>query len=491
MKLRTLGITLLLAGVLGGCATLAPDYARPAAPVDNTWPASGGKVAATGTDESVATPGWRSFFVDTRLHQLIDFALANNRDLRETALNIIKARAQYRIQRAELLPTVSADAGTTARRTPGELSGSGQAVTSRSHSVDLGFSNWEIDLFGRIQSLRDAALETYLASEETLRSTRISLIAEVAGAYLTLSADEALLQLAQETLASQQSSYALTRKRVELGVGTELDLRQIETSVETARRDAAAYTAQVATDRNALVLLVGTSVPDTLLPPAGLDSVTALRELPVGLPSSVLQERPDVLAAERTLRAANANIGAARAAFFPSVSLTATAGTASSTLGGLFAAGSGAWTFIPQVSLPIFNAGANRANLQVAETERDIYLARYEKTIQSAFREVADALAQRATLGARLDAQQRLVDASAASYRLSEARYQKGVDSYLSALDAQRSLYAARQSLVSLKLSAATNAVTLYKVLGGGDLEHRPPLHPEFRMPPETPESSS
>ena len=470
MKLRTLGITLLLAGVLGGCATLAPDYARPAAPVDNTWPATGGKVAAAGADESVATPGWRTFFVDTRLHQLIDLALANNRDLRETALNIVKARAQYRIQRAELLPAVSADAGSTARRTPGDLSGTGQAITSRSHSVDLGFSNWEIDLFGRIQSLRDQALETYLASEETLRSTRISLVAEVAGAYLTLSADAALLQLAQETLASQQSSYALTRKRVELGVGTELDLRQIETSVETARRDAAAYTAQVATDRNALVLLVGTSVPDTLLPPAGLDSVTALRELPVGLPSTVLQERPDVLAAERQLRAANANIGAARAAFFPSISLTATAGTASSTLGGLFAAGSGAWTFIPQVSLPIFNAGANRANLQVAETDRDIYLARYEKAIQSAFREVADALAQRATLDARLDAQHKLVDASAASYRLSEARYQKGVDSYLSALDAQRSLYAARQSLVSLKLSAATNAVTLYKVLGGGNL---------------------
>ena len=470
MKLRTLGLTLLLAGVLGGCATLAPDYARPAAPVENTWPPTVGKVANTGADESVATLGWRAFFVDTRLHQLIDLALVNNRDLRETALNIVKARAQYRIQRAELFPAVSADAGTTARRTPGELSGTGQAITSRSHSVDLGFSNWEIDLFGRIQSLRDQALETYLASEETLRSTRISLVAEVAGAYLTLSADTALLQLAQETLASQQSSYTLTRKRVELGIGTELDLRQIETSVETARRDAAAYTAQVATDRNALVLLVGTAVPDTLLPPAGLDSVTALRELPVGLPSTVLQERPDVLAAERQLRAANANIGAARAAFFPSISLTATAGTASSSLGGLFAAGSGAWTFIPQVSLPIFNAGANRANLQVAETDRDIYLARYEKAIQSAFREVADALAQRATLDARLDAQHKLVDASAASYRLSEARYQKGVDSYLSALDAQRSLYAARQSLVSLKLSAATNAITLYKVLGGGNL---------------------
>ncbi|NML26143.1 efflux transporter outer membrane subunit [Zoogloea sp. G-4-1-14] len=469
MKLRKLspGLILLLAGLLGGCATLAPDYTRPAAPVDTTWPTTL-STTDSGAQPSVADIGWRDFFVDTRLQQLIDLALGNNRDLRATALAIVKARAQYRIQQAELFPAVSADAGTTARRTPGDLSGSGQAVTSRSHSVDLGFSNWEIDLFGRIQSLRDQALESYLASEETLRSTHISLVAEVANAYLTLSADEALLALARETLSSQQASYSLTRKRVELGVGTELELRQIETSVETARRDVAAYTAQVGTDRNALVLLVGTTLPDALLPPAGLESITALRDIPVGLPSSVLQQRPDVLAAERQLRAANANIGAARAAFFPSISLTATAGTASSSLGGLFAAGSGAWTFIPQVSLPIFNAGANRANLQAAEADRDIYLARYEKAIQGAFREVADALAQRATLDARLDAQQKLVDATAASYRLSEARYQKGVDSYLSALDAQRSLYAARQNLVSLKLSAASNAVTLYKVLGGG-----------------------
>ncbi|KAB2964606.1 efflux transporter outer membrane subunit [Zoogloea sp.] len=469
MKLRKLSpsLILLLAGLLGGCTTLAPAYTRPAAPVDNTWPTTI-STADAGSQQGVANVGWRDFFVDTRLQQLIDLALGNNRDLRATALAIVKARAQYRIQQAELLPAVNADAGTTARRTPGDLSGSGQAVTNRTHSVDLGFSNWEIDLFGRIQSLRDQALESYLASEETLRSTRISLVAEVANAYLTLSADEALLALARETLSSQQSSYSLTRRRVELGVGTELELRQIETSVETARRDVAAYTAQVGTDRNALVLLVGTPLPDALLPPAGLESVTALRDIPVGLPSSVLQQRPDVLAAERQLRAANASIGAARAAFFPSISLTATAGTASAGLGGLFAAGSGAWTFIPQVSLPIFNAGANRANLQAAGADRDIYLARYEKAIQSAFREVADALAQRATLDARLDAQQKLVDATAASYRLSEARYQKGVDSYLSALDAQRSLYAARQNLVSLKLSAASNAVTLYKVLGGG-----------------------
>ncbi|MDD2989505.1 MAG: efflux transporter outer membrane subunit [Zoogloea sp.] len=413
--------------------------------------------------------------MDERLRQLIDLALANNRDLRQTALAIDKARAQYRVQRAGLFPAINASAGTTAKRTPAELSGSGQAVTSRSHSVDLGVSGWEIDLFGRLQSLRDQALESYLASEDTLRSTRISLVAEVAAAYLTLSADSALLAISRDTLTSQQSSLTLTRKRVELGVGSELELRQIETSVETARRDVATYTAQVAVDRNALVLLAGAPLPDSLLPPAGLDSVTALRPLPAGLPSTVLQERPDVLAAERALRAANASIGAARAAFFPRISLTATAGSASTSLGGLFAAGSGAWTFIPQVSLPIFDGGANRANLQVAEADRNIALARYEQTVQSAFREVADALAQRATVDTRLDAQQKLVDATAASYRLSEARYLKGVDSYLSTLDAQRSLYAARQNLVSLKLAAASNSVTLYKVLGGGALSPASP----------------
>jgi len=470
MTPHTLRRGLLLAGLLGslgGCATLAPDYTRPAAPVEARW-ADAAPDTNAGTD--VATLGWREFFVDAGLRQLIDLALANNRDLRQTALAIDKARAQYRVQRAELFPAVSASAGTTARRTPGELSGSGQAVTSRSHSVDLGVSGWEIDLFGRLQSLRDQALETYLASEDTLRSTRISLVAEVAAAYLTLSADSAQLDIARETLASQQHSLALTRKRVELGVGSELELRQIETSVETARRDVASYTAQVAMDRNALVLLAGAPLPDSLLPPAGLDSVTALRPLPAGLPSTVLQERPDVLAAERALRAANASIGAARAAFFPRISLTATAGSASASLGGLFAAGTGAWTFIPQVSLPLFDGGANRANLQVAEADRDIALARYEQTLQSAFREVADALAQRATVDTRLDAQQKLVDATAASYRLSEARYLKGVDSYLSTLDAQRNLYAARQNLVSLKLAAASNSVTLYKVLGGGAL---------------------
>lgn len=489
--MRTL--VLLLAGALGGCGTLAPRYERPAAPVAAQWPTPGQTPAQTPSqtpsqaDDASARQapalGWREFFTDARLQQLIDMSLANNRDLRQTALAITQAQAQYRIQRAELFPAVNASAGTTAKRTPGAVNGTGQAVTSRSPSAQLGVSSWELDLFGRLQSLRDQALESYLASTETLRSTRISLVAEVANAYLTLSSDAALLAIAQDTLTSQQASYTLTQRRVELGVGTELELRQIETSLEGARRDMAAYTAQVAADRNALVLLVGAEVPDALLPPAGLDSVTVVRPLPAGLPSSILQERPDVLAAEHQLKAANANIGAARAAFYPSISLTATAGTASTSLNGLFKAGTGAWTFVPQISLPIFNAGSNQASLDAATASRDSSLAAYEKAVQSAFKEVADALATRASLDTRLNAQQKLVDAAAASYRLSDARYQKGVDSYLSALDAQRTLYTARQNLVSLRLTAASNAVTLYKVLGGGDLERTPPASAATQEP--------
>ncbi len=468
MKLRTLSLGVALSGLLSACVSLAPDYQRPAAPVAAQWPATGGQAVATTTAADVTAFAWRDYFVDERLRRLIGLALDNNRDLRATALAVVRARAQYRIQRADLFPALNAEAGTTARRTPADVSGTGHAVTSRSHSVDLGVASWELDFFGRIQSLSEQALQTYLADEESLRSTRIALVADVATAYLTLSSDETLLALAQRTLASQEASLALIGKRVDLGIASELERRQIETSVETARRDVATYTAQVVTDRNALNVLVGAPLPDDVLQPAGLDGVTDPAGLPVGLPSAVLQQRPDVLASERQLMAANANIGAARAAFFPRIGLTASAGTASSSLSGLFAGGSGAWTFAPQLSLPIFNAGSNRAALQVAEADRDIALARYEQTIQTAFREVADALAQRATLDARLGAQLRLTEASAASYRLSEARYLKGVDSYLSALDAQRSYYSAQQGLVSLRLAVATNAVTLYKVLGGG-----------------------
>lgn len=469
-SLKQSGAILMLC-LISGCASMAPNYQRPQAPIAADWPQAATTTASAASSGATADIGWRDVFVDVRLQQLIELALANNRDLRISALNIVKARAQYRIQRADLFPSITASGGSSAQRLPGDLSGTGQATISREYSAELGFSSYELDLFGRVRSLKNQALETYFATEEARRSTQISLVSELATAYLTLAADRERLRLAQETLQSQQQTYALNQRRYDLGAASELDLRQIQTSVETARRDVASYTSQVTVDENALTLLVGTRVPNELLPDAQLTDVSALTELPAGIPSEVLQRRPDVLEAERTLRGANANIGAARAAFFPSITLTATAGTASAGLSGLFAGGSGAWSFVPQISLPIFNAGANRANLQVAETERDIALANYEKAIQSAFREVADALAQHATLDTQLAAQQSLVDATSASYRLSDARYQKGVDSYLSALDAQRSLYSAQQDLIGVRLSRASNLITLYKVLGGGVLE--------------------
>ncbi|TQT41669.1 efflux transporter outer membrane subunit, partial [Xanthomonas perforans] len=334
-------------------------------------------------------------------------------------------------------------------------------------------------LFGRVRSLKEQALQQFLFTAEARRSTHISLVAEVATAYLTLAADQQLLQLAQSTLASQSESYRLQQRSFELGAASQLTLRQAQTTVETARVDVERYTAQVAQDRNALVLLVGTQVPVELLPHALPDNASVegnvLASVPAGLPSQLLQRRPDILEAERNLRAANANIGAARAAFFPSISLTASTGSSSSSLSRLFDAGTRAWSFVPTLTLPIFNAGRNRANLDMAKANRDIEVARYEKSIQSAFREVSDALAQRDTLGRQLQAQQALVDATADSYRLSQARFERGIDSYLQALDAQRSLYSAQQTLINTQLSRFTNLVTFYKAMGGGWLQTAAP----------------
>ena len=461
--------TLLAVLLLGGCATLAPEYQRPAAPVPDTWPGESADRLQTEQAAPAATDlDWNLYFSDAALQRLIELALDNNRDLRVATLNIEKARAQYRIQRADLFPSVDASAGRSASRSLYTLSGNNTTYTSSQYSVDLGFSAWELDLFGRVRSLNDQALEQYLASEQATRSTRISLIAEVANAYLTWSADAERLRLAQETLASQSESYALTRRSFEVGVASELDVRQAQTSVDTARVDVAAFTALVAQDRNALALLLGTPVPAGLEPATPDQLRDAMTELAVGLPGEVLLQRPDVQQAEHTLRAANANIGAARAAFFPSITLTASAGTASEDLSGLFSSGSRTWSFVPQVTLPIFNAGRNRANLQVAEVEREMMVAQYEQAIQTAFREVADALALRATIDEQLAAQRSLTDATEVTYQLSETRYRGGIDSYLSVLDAQRALYGAQQTLITTQLLRSTNLVTLYKVLGGG-----------------------
>ncbi|MBR0567682.1 AdeC/AdeK/OprM family multidrug efflux complex outer membrane factor [Azoarcus sp. L1K30] len=463
-SIRSLSIA-VAASLLGACTTLIPDYQRPAAPVPANWAGQGEPVAAA---TAVADIDWRDYFADARVRELITMALANNRDLRVSALNIEKARAQYRIQRAGEYPAVNLNGGQNAQRLPGDLTNSGEPRISRQYSATVGIAAWELDFFGRVRSLSDQALETYLGTEEARRSAQISLVAEVVNAWLTLAADRELRDLARDTWQTQQKSVDLTQRSFDAGAVSALDLRQAQSAMERARADAARYAAQVAKDENALELLVGTPVPAALKAHKLVDAVSAIADVPAGVPSEVLVRRPDVLQAERALKAANASIGAARAAFFPRISLTATAGTASSSLDGLFGSGSGTWTFVPQISLPIFNAGSLSASLDVATVQRDIQVAQYEKAVQLAFREVSDALAERATLSDQLDARRKLVEASAESYRLSDARYRNGIDSYLVLLDAQRSRYAAEQELIAVRLSEASNRVALYKVMGGG-----------------------
>jgi multidrug efflux system outer membrane protein len=460
-----LTVILLLASTgLAGC-TLAPAYEKPALPVTQTWPAG---LVSGETGASAADIAWRDVYRDDRLRSVIDLALTQNRDLRVAVLNIDRARAQYRIQRAQLLPTLDASVGGSRSRTPGELSGTGSAVEGEQYSAGLGVTAYELDLFGRVRSLNEAALQTYLATAQNRRTVQISLIAQVAGAYLSLAADQELLALSQDTLKSRDDALILTGKRVDAGAANQLELRQAQTLSEQARGDVAAYQAQVQQDANLLRLLVGTEVPADLLPTGALASIAIRTDLPAGLPSDVLTRRPDVLAAEHDLRGMNANIGAARAAFFPRITLTGSAGSASTDLSGLFGGGTGAWSFAPAISLPIFDGGANAANLGVAKADQKIAVARYEKAIQTAFREVADALAVKSTIDDRLAAQTRLVAAAADSERLSRLRYAQGVDSYLTLLDAQRTLYSARQGLISLKLVQASNLTDLYKALGGG-----------------------
>ena len=442
--------------LLGGCINLAPEYERPQAPVAEQWLPG----TATPKGQVAADIQWQQFFTDPRLAQLQTLALANNRDLRLASLNIEKAQAQYRIQRAASFPGIDASVSGSSSRA--------NSSTSHSYSAELGLSSYEVDVFGRVKNLQDEALQAYLALTETRRSTQISLGAEVGTAWLTLAADNERLKLAQETLASQQSTYELTRRSHGLGGSSGLAVSEAQTTVESARVDVAEYASQVLQDQNALRLLVGSDIPDTLLPGDSLESAAMLVQVPAELPSTLLQRRPDVLAAEHTLQSANIDIGAARATFFPSITLTAGAGSASTSLSSLFKAGSGAWSFAPSISLPIFDAGSNRATLDSAKVEREIQVQTYQQTLQTAFKEVADALAVRSTLDQRLAAQQALTDASRKSYELSDALYRGGSQSFLEALVSQRSLYSAEQDLITLRLAEQSNRVTLYKVLGGG-----------------------
>ncbi len=457
-------LSLALVAALSGCS-LIPEYQRPDAPVPADWPQGEAYSKASPAARAQAL-GWREFFRDPALQQLIEVALENNRDLRVAALNVDAYRALYRVQRADVLPAVSADAAGMRSRTPGDLNMSGEPAISSQYSATFGVS-WELDLFGRLRSLRDQALEQYFASEAAQRSTQISLIASVANAWLTLQADQALLQVTRDTLKTYEESLGLTQRSFDVGVASALELRQARSAVDSARVSIEQYTRLVAQDRNALTLLLGQNLPAGLPSGEGLER-TQLATLPVGLPSDLLQQRPDILQAEYQLRAVNASIGAARAAFFPRISLTGAAGTASSELSGLFDGGSGYWSFSPSISVPIFNAGQLRANLDYAQISKNIQVAQYEQAIQTAFREVADGLAAQATYVRQVQAQRDLLQTSEDYYNLAERRYRTGVDSYLTVLDAQRQLFSVQQQLISDRLAQLTSEVNLFKALGGG-----------------------
>jgi multidrug efflux system outer membrane protein len=450
---------------LSGCA-MVPNYTRPELPVPDVLP-SGEAYLNSASQEGLSATDirWQDVFPDEQLQKVIGMALMNNRDLRIAALNVERARAYYGVQRAELLPSVSASGAGSKQRVPADLSATGKAMTAEQYSVDLGIASWEIDLFGRIRSLKEQALQEYLATEQARRGAQTALISEVASAYLTLAADRENLALAQSTLETQRGIYRVISQQYDKGIATELDLRRSQSQVYVAKGDIARYTQLVAQDQNALNFLAGSRVPEDLLS-SDLASVRPPSDIAPGLSSEVLLRRPDIMAAEHELKAAYALIGAARAAFFPRISLTTTIGTASRELSGLFNSGSDTWSFAPQVAMPIFDARIWAA-FRASQATREIALAQYEKAIQTAFREVADTLAVRGTVAQQVAAQKSIVDSAKRVYELSDQRYTQGIDGYLSVLDAQRSLYPAQQGLTLLRLARLTNRVRLYAVLGG------------------------
>ena len=466
---RSFVIPVLLLGLLSGCASLAPEYQRPEAPVPASYP--GGQAGAVAGIRAVDI-GWREFFQDPRLQALIETALEHNRDLRSAVLNIEAARAAYNIQSAERLPSLDAQGSFSRGRTPATLSPTGQDRTTSQYQVGLGIAAFELDFFGRVSSLSEAALAEFLATEEAARAAQISLVAEVGRAYLAERAFAEQLELARQTLAAREDSLRLVRQRFEAGAASALELWQAETLVESARVSVAALERQQAQAGNALALLVGAPLAQLELPaPLPLSQLSVLTDIPPGLPSELLVQRPDIRAAEQRLISANANIGAARAAFFPRITLTGTVGTASTELSDLFGSGSGLWSFMPQITVPIFNSGRNRAALALAEVRRHQAVADYERTIQQAFREVSDALVARASLERQLAAQERLLAAQRERLRLAQQRYESGVADYLEVLDAQRELFAAEQALVETRQLRLQNAIDFYRAAGGGLLE--------------------
>jgi multidrug efflux system outer membrane protein len=450
--------------LLAGCS-LIPEYTRPEPPIQSQWPTGTAYEKAYTAGSAPADLPWRSYFTDPHLQALIETGLQNNRDLRTAALNVERARALYRVQQTELLPAVDASGQMLRGRVPGTLNEDDRSHTLKLYRADVG-AIWEIDFFGRISSLTESALQQFLATEQARRSAQILLISEIANAYLKLAADRDSLALSKSTLETQQAAYNLIKLRFETGVVPELDLRQSQTRVDSARVDVVRFTEQVARDENAMDLLIGAAYDRALLPD-GLEAVTLLPDLSPGMPSEVLLRRPDVLEAESLLKAANANIGAARAAFFPNITLTGAVGTASGDLTHLFKSGSFGWNFTPRITLPIF-APRTWAELRVSKVDRELAVTNYDRTIQAAFRDVADALARYGTIDGQVQAQESLVDATRATYRLSTARYDKGIDIYLNVLDAQRSMYAAELELIATRFLKFNNQVNLYAALGGG-----------------------
>lgn len=465
-SIHRLGTAMLAAGVLSACS-LIPTYERPAAPVDSVYPGSVNAASAVGADREAATLGWREFFPDQRLQALIAAALQNNRDLRTAALNIEEARAQYNITGADRLPNINGTASAARARTPAVQSPTGQPFVANSYQVGLSMASFELDFFGRVRSLNQAALSSYLATEEARQSVQISLISQVAQAYLAERSFAEQQMIAQQTLDSRQSDFTLAQKRFDVGVASSLDLSLSNTLVQSARTSLATLKRQRAQADNALTLLVGGRVDD-LPPTTTLSDQNIIADIPAGLPSDLLTRRPDIRAAEQRLLAANANIGAARAAFFPRISLTAAFGSVSNTLGGLFDSGSGAWSFSPQLTLPIFDAGRNRGNLTLAEVRKNMAVVTYEKTIQTAFREVADALVGRETLTDQVEAQEAFLKATQERADLTNLRYSNGIASSFDRLDAQRELFSAQQALIQARQLRLTNSIDLYRSLGGG-----------------------
>ena len=453
---------LMLSAFLAGCVNLSPDYKQADAPVPTALP-----IADEQGADAVSVGGWEDLIVSPELERVIALALENNRDLRAATARIAVARSQYGITRAARLPSVSASGGVTETGTFGDPSAAIEQAANAQEGVSaqLGVTAFELDFFGRVASLNEAALQSYLSTVEGERSTKIALISSVAQAWLTLAADQELLRLAQETIDSQTESLNLTNEMFDSGVVTEIDVRRASASVETARAQLAQYTGLVRQDLNALRFIVGTDLPDNIAESAQLLPSPVVNRVAVGQSSALLLNRPDVLAAERSLRAAYANIGAARAAYFPSISLTGSAGYSSNELDGLF--DGGIWSVGPKVSLPIFDAGNRKANLGVSKANRDLALAQYERAIQTAFRETADALATAQTVDERIDALRRLVDDTSVTLNLSQERFRVGIDDYLSVLDAQRDDYSSRQQLISAELVKALNVVTLFQALGG------------------------